>query len=202
MTPRDEQIQAHEGFAQYVYCDDCGKPWRECMEVRERWLTMGASGSVPCMGGNMTTGWGANLEHGIPMEVHQMMFRINTAKAEDAVNLTFPTGRWDMHDPQMLVRWDTLVELAFMLGSFGAFPKFRAAIHAQDWDAAYSELLFSNRNCPECDNAGGNLTRDCSHCLGSGRDRTDLWKQVKGRAETLARQIRYGVREIDEGDRR
>jgi hypothetical protein len=69
-------LRKDEADLDYIYCDKCGKPWRECMDRREEWLASNDMVSLTwdtpletlyddhgiCPGGTMSTATGRNVE--------------------------------------------------------------------------------------------------------------------------------------------
>jgi lysozyme len=138
VTPRERlrtDIQKAEGTGpqkngrMLPYWDCCGKPLRECT-CNPRWQ------------GNLTIGWGRNLEaNGIRLTEGDLF--INNDIDDAVKDVTARYGVWfdDLQPPRQAV----LVEMCFNLGleKFSKFKRMIAAVARQDYDTAAVEMLAS-----------------------------------------------------------
>ena len=99
-------------------------------------------------------------------------------------------------------RQAVLLDICYNMGFgvFAKFPKFTAAVKAQDWREAHDELLWSDRDCEECEGVGDfapaycskESADECRTCRGTGRDHSKYWKDTARRCETNAAMMLTG----------
>ena len=188
MSTIAEFLEKWEGRRSVPYCDFCGKPWMECMKRRETWyrscwpeLDHGLDDQAwvdeamreagICLGGNLSCGVGRALNKR-PLSEEAIAFLCDEDAKDDFVICARTFGEQEFDG----VRWYALLSLAHLLGSFSKWPKFVAAVKAEDWEAAAGELKWSGRRCEICDGSGNRpipkgtigltepLRRDCPAC--------------------------------------
>lgn len=191
MIAAQERAKAHEGYRDHVYCDLCGKPWRECQASQVRAAMVRTS--LPCKGGSMTIGWGYNLENGISADIAHQLFMLKWGEAE--LRARRISQGWP-ENAANTARLGAVTELCYMMGSLSAFPGFQAALVRMDWELARKELLFAGKR--QCKTCGGHAL-GCAHCEHTGKDHSKLWYDMRcglpgwQRAERLAEIIRSGA---------
>lgn len=115
------RLKVEEGKRAFAYDDSTGK-------------------RVTCRpAGNLSIGYGINLETGLDDEEQQWLLEHRLSKVELALNECW---WWKRLDP---VRASVLLDLGYNMGveSLLHFPLMLAAIGRQDWQAAHDELLDS-----------------------------------------------------------
>lgn len=89
--------------------------------------------------GNLTIGYGRNLDQGIRKDEAELMFRNDLQYAESAANALLGFEKCDS------VRQEVLIEMVFQLGfrSVSGFRKMLAAIERRDFETAADEMIDS-----------------------------------------------------------
>ena len=190
-----EYVKANEGFVPRLYICPAGYPTIGYGTRVSSWRSSDL-GTVPAGTGEWISETAAEfmlwerLEEGADVAARTL--------ADPGISTR---DQWRKLTP---ARQAVLLDICYNMGFgvFGKFPKFTAAVKAQDWREAHDELLWSDRECGACGGSGEGCEylgdemtpthAPCRTCRGTGRDHSQYWKDTSQRCETNAAMMLTG----------